>query len=75
MARQYSYIKLSTDDEQFVRELLTIGHHHSREMNRGRILLMNHEGQNLINIAKFLGLNYVSVTQIVNRYKAESPTI
>lgn len=71
MARQHSYIKLSADEEQIVRELLTKGNHQSREINRCRILLMNHEGQKLINIAKFLGLNYVSVTQIVNRYKAE----
>ena len=71
MSRQHSYIKLSPDEEQTVRDLLRIGIHPSREMNRGRILLMNHEGQNLINIAKFLGLNYVWVTQMVNRYKAE----
>ena len=69
MARQYTYIKLSSDDETFVCQLLATGRHLSRELTRARILLLNHEGQKLSDIAKLLNVNYVSVTQIVKRYK------
>lgn len=74
MARQHTHIKLSLEEEREVRQLLTSGKHLSRELTRGRILLMNHEGQNLTDIAKLLNSNYVSVTQIVNRYKAKGLT-
>lgn len=69
MARQHTHIKLSSTDEESIRHLLTSGKHLSRELTRARILLLNHEGRKLSEIATLLGVNYVSVTQIVNRYK------
>ena len=69
VARQFTYIKLSSIDEDLLRHILATGKQLSRELTRGRILLLNHEGQKLSDIAKFLNINYVSVTQIVNRYK------
>ena len=71
MGRPNTHIRLNESDEQTVRELLTSGKHLLRELNRGRILLLNHEGQKLSDIATLLGLNYVAVTGIVNRYKSE----
>ena len=71
MGRAHTYIQLSESDEQKVRELLTSGKHLSRELNRGRILLLNHEGKSMSDIAILLGLNYVAITGIVNRYKSE----
>jgi putative transposase len=69
MSRPHTFIQLNETDEQTVRDLLKSGKHLSREYNRGQILLLNHEGRKLSEIANFLGLNYVSVTGIVNRYK------
>ena len=74
MGRAHTYIQLSESDEQKVRELLTSGKHLSRELNRGRILLLNHEGKSMSDIAILLGLNYVAITGIVNRYKSEGLT-
>ena len=71
MGRAHTYIQLSETDEQKVRELLTSGKHLSRELNRGRILLLNHEGKSMSDISVLLGLNYVAITGIVNRYKSE----
>ena len=71
MGRAHTYIQLSESDEQKVRELLTSGKHLSRELNRGRILLLNHEGKSMSDISVLLGLNYVAITGIVNRYKSE----
>ena len=71
MGRAHTYIQLSESDEQKVRELLTSGKHLSRELNRGRILLLNHEGKSMSDISILLGLNYVAITGIVNRYKSE----
>ena len=71
MGRAHTYIQLSESDEQKVRDLLTSGKHLSRELNRGRILLLNHEGKSMSDIAILLGLNYVAITGIVNRYKSE----
>ena len=69
MARQHTHIVLSASDVDSIRELLKSGKHLSRELTRGRILLMNHEGHHLSDIAKLLDLNYVGVTGVINRYK------
>jgi transposase len=71
MSRPHSFIKLKEEEEQAIKDLLTSGKHLSRELNRGRILLLNHEGKKLSEISEFLGLNYVGVTGVVNRYKSQ----
>ena len=55
MGRAHTYIQLSESDEQKVRDLLTSGKHLSRELNRGRILLLNHEGKSISDISVLLG--------------------
>ena len=53
MSRPHSFIKLKEEEEQAIKDLLTSGKHLSRELNRGRILLLNHEGKKLSEISDF----------------------
>ena len=69
MARPASFIKLEESEEKELRVFLNTGQHLARELTRGRLLLLNHEGQKLEAIAELLNLNYVGVTTVINRYK------
>lgn len=70
MARQHTHIEISPVDLQDLEAFLKSGKHLSRELTRGRILMMNHNGHNLGEIAKVLELNYVGVTAVIKRYKS-----
>lgn len=69
MARQHTYIQLKEDEETVLRKLVSQGKNSARVQNRGRILLMNHEGQKLSDISTLLGISYATVTGVIQSYK------
>lgn len=70
MARQHEYLELPADDLSAIETFLTTGVHSSRSLIRARVLLMNHQGHSLSNIATELGICYVRATTIRSRYKS-----
>ena len=70
MARQSSFIKLCASEVGHLQTLLQTGTHPARVQNRGRTLLLNHEGRCLQEIAPIVGLCYGCVAGIVRDYRA-----
>lgn len=71
MSRPHKFIELEPLEKVFLKDYITKGESRALEQTRSRILLMNDSGKTATEIASVLALNYVSVTQILRRYREE----
>lgn len=69
MGRKFKMIHLPAEERAYLEQYVKRGKSRAVEQTRSRILLFNDSGKTAGEIATLLGLNYVSVTQILQRYE------
>ena len=69
MARKHNFIQLHPLEKEFLTRTVKIGTTKAREQNRCRMLLYNDEGKTAKEISILLGVNYVTVTQTLKRFR------
>jgi len=68
MPRKRITIKLSDQDEKFLKKYVSQGHKNAREINRARILLMAHEGRKVKDIEQALDVSQATIWNVRKNY-------
>ena len=71
MSRQHSFIEVSKEDLEYLRSLQSSGELSVRKLKRVQTLLSSHEKIDPKEIAKVVGLSFVTVYEIRNKYLSE----
>jgi putative transposase len=71
MARQSEYLVLPALDLSALETFTRTGSHSSRSLIRAQVLLLNHQGYKLSDIATLLGISYATASTTRARYKRE----
>lgn len=71
MGRPHQCIHLTEQEKDFLSEFVSKGSSKAKEHNRARMLLWNDSETPAIDIAKLLGMSYVTVTQTLKCYREE----
>jgi transposase len=72
MPRERITIKLSEQDEEFLKQYVSQGQKNAREINRARILLLAHDGLKIKEIEQVLGVSSATICNVRNNYNQQA---